>query len=84
MPTLYDLAVMLVRLFGAINLVAGISAWLGVVAIVWIDLATHHASGDVGVAVVAYLAEYGAACFLLGIGLIISSKLVARYAAAAR
>ena len=81
MPNLYQMAHMLIRLFVAMYLVVGISALGGLILIAVVAQATgHQANSILTEAIVSYLAEYGAAAFIAGLGLFLLSKKIARYA----
>jgi hypothetical protein len=83
MPSLYQIALMLTRLFGAIYLVVGSLSIVGVVLISILAINSNHTSelASVGMAVTAYLSEFGSASVIGGIGLLLLSKKIAKFAA---
>jgi hypothetical protein len=81
MPSLYELAHMLIRLFAAMYLVIGGAALVGIFLVFAAALATGHQAGSTLTdGVVGYLAEYGVAAFIAGLGLFLLSKKIARFA----
>lgn len=80
MPNLYEIALMLVRLFAGVNLVFGVTCLVGILLIFAPTLLMHREPPDVLFGVVGYLADFGVAALLGGIVLSVLSKRVARYA----
>jgi hypothetical protein len=79
MPPIYDIALMLTRLCAAINLVAGLAAILGSFIGVVLEIAQVHILDGVGFTLISYGTSY----FCVGVGLLLFSKPIAKFAAKA-
>jgi hypothetical protein len=79
MPSLYEIALMLVRVFAGINITVGIASLTTIVFVVWFQVLTRIEMSWFE-AIIAYLAEFGVAALVSGTALLILSKKIARYA----
>jgi len=81
MPTLYQIALMIMRTFAGINLVGGIT---GLIAIVPVAMVASLLGGDAKSLVeplLVYLLEWGFTATIIGLSLLVLAKPVARFAA---
>jgi hypothetical protein len=81
MPSLYEMALMLIRLFAAMYIAIGASILAAMLVIVGLNASIHDEDfHTLSAGVLVYLLEYGIVSLVAGIGLFLLSKTIARHA----
>ncbi len=80
MPSIYEIALMLVRLFAGMNVAVGMASLVVSIAGAFYAVFEHIGVESLFAGVMGYLLDYGAAALLGGIAMLALSRRIARYA----